>query len=255
MHFQRFLISVLLLAAFAIPASASTIIYCNSGCGTNNETAFNNAIASQSLFFPNGLENFSTDATGTDTGGLLNANGITGLNFFGYFNTGGGSASQVGVVVSGNNLEQNPVDVGTDTALEVQPPGGIYAFGANVTVVSSSGNPCVEPGVTTSTFNNSNCDAQFPITSSSDTEFFGVISNAPLSNVFIGYPAIGNDGQLEIQSFELGEQTPEAATLLLIGTGLTFLGVLRRRRDRRASSRPSSKICRRETWVKLAAAR
>lgn len=241
MHFQRFLISILGLVVVGIPASASTIVYCNSGCGANNETAFNNAIAAESLFFPTGLENFSTDTSGTDTAGLINADATTGLDFYGFENTGS-SGIQKGVTVSGSILEQNPFYLGQNTALEVQFPSAILAFAANVSVdpSASSGNPCIEVGVTAPTFNTSNCNNQVSISSSSDTEFIGVISDTQLSNVFLGYAANsgGQSGQLEIQSFELGidppPDVPEVASLIMIGTGLTFLGAMRRRRLRLA---------------------
>ena len=244
MNFQRFLISLLGflmalgmgLTVVGVPASASTIIYCNesSDCSSNNQTAFNNAIASQGLFFPEGLENFSADTSMIYTSGLLNANSITSLNFLGYKNTGG-SGTQVGVTVSGNNLTQSAAggDTGEDTALEIQLPSEVYAFAANISVLSTSGSPCIEFNVTAATFNNSNCDVQMSISSSSDTEFVGVVSSAPLTDVFIGYTG-AVDGSLEVKSFEVGEPAPEVATLLMIGTGLTCLGVARRRRLRKA---------------------
>jgi hypothetical protein len=222
-----------------VPASASPIIYCNDSdtCGANNETAFENAITSAGLFFPSGLQNFSSDTSMAYPGmnGLSNANGITGLSFLGYINTGSGTPPEKGVTVSGNNLVQSTGDTGSTTALEIQLPSSVvYALAANVTVTSSYGQPCIEPNVTAATFNNSNCNTQTSISSSTDTEFFGVIDVAPLNDVFLGYAFSAGNGPLEIESFELGEQTPEVATLLMIGTGLTFLGALRRRRLRKA---------------------
>jgi hypothetical protein len=236
MRFHRFLISVLgFTMLFGIPVSASTIVYCNSGCGANNQAAFNNAITAQNLFFPTGLENFSADTSGTDSAGLADP---SGASFFGFENTGT-SGIQKGVTVSGSVLEQNPFFLGQNTALELQAPAGILAIAMNVSIdpSASSGNPCIEVGVTAPTFNLSNCNNQISISSSSDTEFIGVISSAAISNIFVGYAANsgGQSGQLEIQSFELGvdppPDVPEVASLILIGTGLTAMGVMRRRRN------------------------
>jgi hypothetical protein len=244
MHSRRILISVLVSImglALATTSSASPIIYCNNGCGADDEAAFNAAIAADSLYFPDGVQNFST-YSGTLTAGITDADGDTGLDFFTYINTTT-TPVQKGVTISGSNLEQVASE-GPNAAIEAALPGAIYAFAGTVTTVSGGATPYIEPDITASGFGSGNANTQVVITGSSDSEFFGVIDTAPITSVFIG--PISGTSQLVLENFELGEQdapTPEVATFLLIGTGLTLMGVLRRRRLRKPNSRLRVKLC------------
>ena len=247
MDSRRILISVLGFAvglgAVVIPASASAVVYCASGCGANNQTAFNNAIAADDLFFPNGLQDFSTYSSISYSSGLTDVDTVTGLDFFGYSST-----TQVGVTVNSGELEQSSGETGNSTSLGIDfPTGVVYAFEMMITDASNAGSPCVEPNVTPSTFTSGNCNTTVNIPSSG-AEFVGVICSTPLTDVFVGSFA-GGLPALEIENFELGEQmgdadTPEVATLLLIGTGLGALGLVRRRRTRKGAPPDYDRISR-----------
>ena len=229
---RRFLTSVLALAGIGAPGWATTTYYCDD-CGvSNNQTAFNNATST--LFFGSGFANLMA-ANGAYASGITDGNGILGLNFFGY-NTSG---TQAGVTVFNNAVEQTAT--GQNTSLQVQLPTNlVYAFAMHVSVVSSTGSPCVEAVSGVGSFNNANCNSQPSITSNADTEFVGVVSDSPLPSVFLGFPMPASGPQLKILDFELGEQaqTPETATMVLIGTGLVFMRFLRRRKQTPSGTAP-----------------
>jgi hypothetical protein len=67
------------------------------------------------------------------------------------------------------------------------------------------------------------------IPSGGNVQFFGIISDTPLSELFVG--PLSNGSRLQINDFELGQATPtpEASSAVLIGGGLLLVGVLRRR--------------------------
>ena len=232
MFVNRVLISVLALAAVAIPASATTTtVYCSNGCGANNEAAFNSATAS--LFFGSGLENF-TAPNGTYSSGLVDADSTTGLDFFGYSFT-----TQNGVTVTGGVLGQTAS--GQNTTLQAQLPAGIvYAFAGTISATTAS-SPCFE---TAGIVSSGNCNNTVVITGPSDIEFFGVLSTTPLASVYLG-TFNGNPGSLRIDTFELGEQadapTPEVATLLMIGSGLIMMRFLKRRASYSRAAAASSR--------------
>ncbi len=225
----RFLISVLVIATAAVPASATTL-YCNQSntCNANTSALFNTATAG--LFFGSGFQNL-TAANGAYSPGLLDADSISGLNLFGY----NSSHVQIGVTVETGVLKQTTS--GNDTSLQVQLPSNtIYAFGAHITVVGSAF-PCIESISTVGSFDTQHCLGGGPLALSGSTEFIGVVDSSPLTSVFIGCFGNLSCGQLQILDFELGTQqaqaqVPEVATLVLIGSGLICLRLLRRRQRR-----------------------
>jgi len=218
-------ISILGLAMGLAPAWGSTVVYCNqsAACGTNTEAAFETATAS--LTFE------SVDLTnGTYAEpGYSNADGITGLDLLGFNNT----TTPYSVTVAGGVLEQSVG--GPGTSIEIELPSDVYAVELMVSVTSGSANPCVELVTSPSSFNNTNCNNQLNISSSSDVEFIGVVSTSPITDVFIG-TTTGAGQPLAISNIELGTEspTPEAGTLLLIGTGLVGMRFMNRRQRRRS---------------------
>jgi hypothetical protein len=205
MTFKRLLTSILALAVFALPASASTTIY-------TDATAFANATAS--LFFPDPLTSFT--ASGLMPGNLEYADQNTATDFFGFQSNG----------TTPDTLSVNGTKLQTVTAvgdvIGIVMPANTYAFAGYISVLTGFGIECIEP---TSTFNtSSNCNTT--INAFTSPVFIGVFSTTPLTTLWIG-PQTGSS-TLQIDNFEIGEETPEVATFLMIGSGLIFVRFLRR---------------------------
>jgi hypothetical protein len=227
MTFPKLLIPVLVLAAACVPVSATTVIYCNiSGdCGpSNNLTAFNNATTS--LFFPNAPILFTSSGLSADTTTYTDTVSTTEFLEDNSSGTAIDSEGFFSPVVTGLKTF-TPGDV-----IQVMLPANVYAFEVNVQVSSSNGGGvCVE---TTSSYTHSCSGDEVFLSSSSDTEPIGVVSSSPLTTVWLAAPSSSN---LQLDNFEIGEQapdpppadTPEVATMFMIGTGLISLGVMRRR--------------------------
>ena len=214
----RLTIFVLALAALAAPASA-TISYtsCTSGCNstTGTYTIWQTAPGSAGLTFSispatfgsgNLVSGVYTDPTGTVLTGYSGASTIDTL-----------------MSVSGTSLLQSVG--GTNTGIEVQLPANTYAFAMNITTLSGFGSPMVELG----DHNVNNANYGIIIPSGGSVQFFAIISDTPLSTLFVG--PIGGGGRLQINDFEIGQATPtpEVSSVALIGSGLVLLGLLRRR--------------------------
>jgi len=128
------------------------------------------------------------------------------------------------VTVSGTSLLQSLG--GGGSGIEINLPANTYAFAMSITTLAGFGSPVVEIG--DHILNNANYGIIIP--SGGSIQFFSIISNTPLTQLFIGQSTSG--GRLQINDFELGEATPtpEASSAALIGGGLVLVGVLRRRR-------------------------
>jgi hypothetical protein len=212
------LILLVALAALARPVSA-TITYtsCSSGCGSSSGTysVWQTASGSGGLTFSMSPETFAggnlvsgvySDPTGTV---------LTGYN---------GASIDTLTTVSGTSLLQSLG--GGGSGIEINLPANTYAFAMSITTLSGFGSPVVEIG--DHILNNANYGIIIP--NGGSVQFFSIISDTPLTQLFIGQSTSG--GRLQINDFELGEATPtpEPANAALIGGGLVLVGVLRRRR-------------------------
>jgi hypothetical protein len=208
----------LALTLSAVPSSATiTYSYCSSGCSASSGGSYatwQTAPGSSGLTFsmspltfaPGGLNaGVYTDGTGTIFTGYNGAN-TSALN------------------VSGTALVQSVG--GSGSGIQLTLPANTYAVAFVITVVSGFANPLVEIGDR----NLNNANYQIVIPSSSSPQFFAIVSDTPLTSLFVGNN--GSGGALQINSFELGQQTaaPEVSTLALIGSGLVGISFLRRRR-------------------------
>lgn len=218
------LILLIALAALAQTAFA-TISYtsCTSGCGSTSGTyaVWQTASGSAGLTFSMSPATFAggnlvsgvySDPTGTV---------LTGYN---------GASIDTLMSVPGTSLVQSLG--GGGSGIEINLPANTYAFAMNITTVSGFGSPVVELG--DHVLNNANYGIVIP--SGGSVQFFAIISDTPLTQLFVGQSTSG--GALQINDFELGEATPtpEASSAALIGGGLVLVGVLRRRRIHKPDS-------------------
>lgn len=235
MHIRTLAISVLGLAALAPPAHATLTFFNGStsaGTAANAISLFNTAAAA--LFFPEPMTTFAS-------GGLSGTPAVytdptTDTEFFGFTYSGGVNGSQDGLTMSGTQLRQS----NSGGIIEITGfPSMTFAFAAEVQTIvgfSGTGNYCLEENVTS--FNQGgNCNLTFSPTSLSDVEFIGLFdSSTPITNVWIGpvgglysseTTAIVNS-EIGDTGSDTGSETPEAATMALIGGGLILLGGARR---------------------------
>src|SRR5258705_8820077 len=188
------LILLVALAALARPVSA-TITYtsCSSGCGSTSGTyaVWQTAPGSVGLTFSmspatfagsNLLNGVYSDPTGTV---------LTGYN---------GASIDTLTSVAGTSLLQSIG--GNGSGFEINLPANTYAFAMNITTLSGFGSPMVEIGDHVLT----NANYQIIIPSGGSVQFFGIISDTPLTQLFVGQPT--SSGHLQINNFELGEATP-----------------------------------------------
>lgn len=213
------LILLFALAALARPVYA-TISYasCSSGCGSSTGTysVWQTATGSAGLTFSMSPATF---AAGNLVTGVYSD--PTGAGFTGYSGT---STIDTLMSVSGTSLLQSVG--GNNAGVEIDLPANTYAFAMSITTLSGFGSPLVEIG----DHNLNNANYQIIIPSGGSVQFFAIISDTPLTQLFVGQSTSG--GRLQINDFELGETTPtpEPASGALIGGGLVLLGALRRRR-------------------------
>jgi len=218
------LILLVALAALARPAFA-TISYtsCSSGCSSANGTyaVWQTASGSAGLTF--------SMSPATFAGGDLVSGVYTDASGAVLTSYSGASIDSL-TSVAGTSLLQSVG--GSGAGIEINLPANTYAFAMNITTLSGFGSPVVEIG--DHILNNANY--QIIIPSGGSVQFFAIISDTPLTQLFVGQPTSG--GRLQINDFELGETTPtpEPASAALIGGGLVFVGVLRRRYVKKTDS-------------------
>ena len=218
---KRLTLFLAALAALAAPASATIqFSYCSSGCSSTggSYSAWDTATGSSGLVFsgspitfsPGGLSSgIYTDGTGTVFTGYSNATTIDSLTL---------SGAALTQTINGSN-----------SGIQISLPSNTYAIAFWATTVSGHAYPMIELGDR----NLNNANYQLIIPSSTSPQFFGILSDTPLTSLFIGDLG-GSDGILQIQSLELGQNssaaTPEISSLAFIGTGLLLFGLLLRRR-------------------------
>ncbi|MGD1096283.1 MAG: hypothetical protein ABSB35_30360 [Bryobacteraceae bacterium] len=223
MTFPRLSISVLVLAAACVPASATTVIYCNisSDCPAGNLVAFDNATTS--LFFPNAPILFTSAGFNSDQTNYIDP--VSGTDFLDY----GSNGSTIDGFTNFTGTGPLQTFVGGDV-IEVTLPANVYAFETNIQVASAGG-VCIE---TSSAYTHSCSGDNVFLSSNTDAEPVGVVSTVPITTMWFAAPS---GSKLQLDNFEIGEpmsdpaDTPEVATMIMIGTGLISLGVMRRRKS------------------------
>ncbi len=209
----------LLLATLAAPAYAS-IAYtsCSSGCGNTSGTynVWQSAPGSAGLTFTMSPDTFApSNLTGgvyTDPNGTV----LTGYN---------GVNIDTAMSVSGSSLLQSAT--GTGSGIEMLLPANTYAVAFNVTTLAGSGFTSLWVALGDHNVNGTNYNVLVP--SGGNIQFFGIVSDTPLTELFIGPISFG--GRLQLNDLEFGQEspTPELSSVTLMGSGLLLLGLLRRR--------------------------
>jgi hypothetical protein len=214
------MILLVALAALA-PVASATITYtsCSSGCASASGTyaAWQTAPGSAGLTF--------SMLPATFAGANL-VSGVysdpTGAVFTDY----NGANVDALMTVSGASLLQGVG--GTSTGIEITLPASTYAFAMEITTPSGTG--FTNPWIAVGNHNVGGTNYNLIIPSGGNVLFFGIISDTPLTELFVG--PLSGGSPLQINDFELGESasTPEASSAALIGCGLVLLGALGRRR-------------------------
>lgn len=221
----RFILSMLGFAIAAVPASATiTYSYCTSGCSASggSYTALQSATGATGLAFGS-LTTFV--AAGLSGSPVTYTDGTSGATFNGF-----NGSTPDSLNVSGTQLLQTVG--GSLTSIQLVLPANTYAIGMMVSA-SVYSFPWFELVNSVGSVGPSYEQYQLNVPGGT-SEFFGIVSDAPISSIFI-WNASGSSGLLSIQSFELGEESPapEAGTFFTMGGGLLGLYFCRRPRLRK----------------------
>jgi hypothetical protein len=233
------LLSVVALAALAAPAQA-TIVYCNSGCTSNTGVTFS-SFGTTAGGLGDTMSSPITFVSGGLSGSGVYTDAATGAIFTGFNVTtaealilNGTSLAQTGSSGNGGNSTNG-------RSIQIALPANTYAFAMFVSSTSAFAGPYVELVNSPTNFNHTNGNYTLSINSSSDSQFFGIISDTAISSIFIG-DLEAFQSPIRIQSFETGgpadTSAPEVSTFLLIGTGLVLMRFLRRRQQQRRQTTP-----------------
>ena len=208
---KRFLISVMVFAGVSLPAGAAVLTYCaGSGCAAENQSAFNTDLATDSYTL-GGLITFSagnlTGSTYTDPGTDVLFTDFLGQNF----NIGSPGVSPTGL--------STPVTGGSPNYIVITIPATIAAIEFTVDV---PGGLCL--------------DAACPAGQTSG--FVGFLNNAPGSQWTVEMGPVSVNQYVSITNFSVADasggpgggdsDTPEVATMILIGSGLIAMRLMRR---------------------------
>ena len=201
----RTLVPLLASTILLVPAKATTTYY----TGSTGETSFNTAVGGLTLMDP--ALTFSGTPGST---GLLNASG-TGIDFLGFdsytFNT------PSTFTISSDKL----TGTGITGVITIDfPSAGVYAFGIHMTETSGSGNWCIDLTPT------GPCAYNVFSTGPSDAQFFGLVSDTPITAPLYIHPLTGSPTPVLTNFEAFSDPVPEPRTMLLVGLGLVILPLL-----------------------------
>ena len=204
-----------LLTLLAAPVYASiTYTSCSSGCDSTTGTYNTWQLAPGSAgltfspspitFVPGNL----TSSVYTDPSGTMFTSFI------------GPSTIDTAMSVSGTSLRQSLG--GTGTGVEILLPANTYAVAFDITASGYS-----SLWVALGNHNVGATNYNVIVTASGNIQFFGITSPTPITELFIG-PISGFNAPIQLNDFEIA-QTPELSSVILMGSGLLLLALLRRR--------------------------
>lgn len=204
---KRFLVPVLALVGFGVPAGASVATYCSgSGCSTENNAQFVSDLSTDGYTLQ-ALTNFST-SNGSLAGADYtdNASGVLFADFLGQSLSFSGTALSTGVTSSQPNY------------IEITLPSTVAAISIAVTAPQ---------GICLDAF----CPA------GETTGFVGFINSNPLAAWTVEIGVFSPGGYLNLNSFSVADvsappggdsPTPEVGTMFLIGAGLIGMRWMKR---------------------------
>jgi hypothetical protein len=202
----RLAIPLFAITTLVVPLRAATSYY----SGASQEANFNTAVGGLALLNPTLL--FSSGNLGS--GGLFNASG-TGIDFLG-FNF---DHDPVNFTVNSGKLTGTEQDERVRINFPVST--SVYAFGFHITIVTGSapiGNWCV--GLT-----QGSCTYSVVNSSASNVQFFGLVSDAPLTGSL--YIQAGTFAPTVLLTDFEAYTVPEPHTVLLVGIGIAILSLAR----------------------------
>jgi hypothetical protein len=225
---KRFLVPILALAAFGLPASASIVPYCDNGCGSNTTAAFGTLIAppTYSYAYVSGETFVGTLSDGGDE--YLDS--ITGIEFFdskGFTITGSGA------------LETN----GTHDTITITVPASFIGVALSVSSLSGASNyTFIDPNEDGTQLSTTPTGLDYVNEAPGAVWSITITAVSPeniLLDAFNAATLAGTDGSGGSSG---GSETPEVGTLLLIGSGLIAMRYMRRipRRVQRRSLTPQT---------------
>lgn len=213
--FTRMILVTALVMASAGTAFASELAVYSSRTTWNTDKAGVNI----DLAFTNMTFEAFAGSSFNDAAGLLDA--ITNVRFVGLQSNG--SSYDLTDSLSGFSGSAVLTQSLPNGSIQVTLPANVRAFGVDVNSASAI-------GVTIDYTAGGNFTHL--ATPAGTSGFFGVRTDAPITNLVL---YTGVTTKISVDNFEIGTQadTPEVATLLLIGTGLIAMRWLRRRQRQR----------------------
>lgn len=222
-YFRSYAIAAaLLLVGVCKPAGATIATY-------TDQTAWLAAASGVSNIDFNSLTGPNSTAYYRDSNGLT----VNSVLFVGYDNASNGfDLEVVNPDLSGHPFQsdwgtgsflEGPAYFNSSSRIQVTLPAGIYSVGSDVMTLAGGTTPIAASfNVVLST--GSTVYSGTTIGNFSSLAFIGFTSDVPISSIAF-YPSTANN--IIVDNFEFGGQasspTPEAATLLLSGTGLLFM--------------------------------
>jgi hypothetical protein len=213
MKISTVMISTLGFVTLIVPARATITFY----SGPTGSAQYSSALTTASLT-PSALETF--------TGALLTGNheyddSATGIDFLGFNNNSGNPGADAQFTIVSTALRGGV----TQEFIKLTFPANVFAFSLNLTVPAGFGTFCANVGAS---FDSTCPSNSLVITSSSDTEFLGVVSSTAFTGAWIAFGS-GTPQVVNFSDATGGAATPEGRTLVFVGSGLIFLGLLKRR--------------------------